>query len=100
VKEALMAHTSDIQHQYGSDKKMKERMVEAIKKAYPLICLNDVNKNSVLAGFNSEDTEKIKALLNQYDKIMQLSDWIERKEVFKINDPELLERLRKEGKIK
>ncbi|MFA5365869.1 MAG: hypothetical protein WC325_11870, partial [Candidatus Bathyarchaeia archaeon] len=49
VKEALMAHTSDIQHQYGSDKKMKERMVEAIKKAYPLICLNDANKNSVLA---------------------------------------------------
>jgi integrase len=55
--------------------------------------------NSV-GGFSSEDNEKIKLLLNDFDKFMQLSDWIEKKEVYRIDDPELLERLRKMGKIK
>jgi site-specific recombinase XerD len=41
VKEALMGHGSNIYHQYGSAKKVEERCVEAMKKAYPLLCLTD-----------------------------------------------------------
>jgi hypothetical protein len=55
--------------------------------------------NSV-GGFSSEDNEKIKLLLSRFDSFIQLSDWIERKEVYRIDDPELLERFRKMGKIK
>ena len=100
VKAALMAHTSGIEHEYGGNRKMVERLTEAMQKAYPFLCLNDSSLDSSrLAGFSGEDAEKMKRLLDQYDKFMQLSDWIERKEVYRINDPELIERLRKEGKI-
>jgi integrase len=41
VKEALMGHCSNIYHQYGSQKKVEERCVEAMKKAFPLLCLTE-----------------------------------------------------------
>ena len=42
VKEALMGHGGgNIYHQYGSAKKVEERCIEAMKKAYPLLCLTD-----------------------------------------------------------
>jgi integrase len=40
VKEAMMGHGGNIQHVYGSAKKLEERCVEAMKKVYPLICLS------------------------------------------------------------
>ncbi|MDR2700312.1 MAG: site-specific integrase [Nitrososphaerota archaeon] len=41
VKEGLMGHGSNIYHQYGSAKKVEERCIESMKKAYPLLCLTD-----------------------------------------------------------
>jgi len=42
VKEALMGHNADkIYHKYGGEVKVAERVVEAMRKVYPLICLTD-----------------------------------------------------------
>lgn len=43
VKEALMGHTADIENEYGSYNKMKQRLVEAVQKVYPLLCVNEYN---------------------------------------------------------
>lgn len=95
VKEALMAHTSDIQHQYGSDKKMQERLVAAIKTAYPFISLSNLANPAELAGFSAEDVEFIKMLRARKDKILKTFDMLERGELVNINDPDLPEKLRK-----
>jgi integrase len=74
VKEAFMGHTSDIQHEYGSQDKMEFRLVEAMKKVYPLVCLNDSYKSYPLAGFSVEDTEKVKKLLERFDDFMAVAE--------------------------
>jgi integrase len=74
TKEALMGHTVDIQFVYGSEKRMCERLVEAMKKVFPLICLSDVYKSSSLAGFSVEDTEKVKKLLERFDDFMAVAE--------------------------
>jgi hypothetical protein len=42
VKEAMMGHAGGIEHQYGGQKKMEARFVEAMKKLYPFISLTNV----------------------------------------------------------
>ena len=39
TKEAMMGHTCDIEHQYGSQKNLERRLVAAMKKVYPTISL-------------------------------------------------------------
>jgi integrase len=46
VKEALMGHGGSIEHQYGSAKKLEERIIEAMRKTYPLLCLTENNPNT------------------------------------------------------
>jgi hypothetical protein len=41
VKEALMGHTGEIEHEYGSYKKLKENCVAAMKKTYPFLALSN-----------------------------------------------------------
>ncbi|MDR0471555.1 MAG: hypothetical protein LBH79_07540 [Nitrososphaerota archaeon] len=41
VKEAMMGHAGGIEHQYGGQKKMEQRFVEAMKKLYPFISLTN-----------------------------------------------------------
>src|ERR1035437_8619583 len=50
TKEALVGHVSNIEQEYGGYSKMVSHLTEAMKKAYPLICLNDAlrNENSVV----------------------------------------------------
>lgn len=100
VKESLMAHASGIEHQYGSQKKMEERLIEAMKQVYPFICLNDVLKNPAeLAGFSVEDIEFIQMLRKRKDKILPVFDMLEAGELVNINDPELPKKLRDKGLI-
>jgi integrase len=56
IKEALMGHTSDIQHQYGSAKRLRIACVQAIKKAYPKFALN---------GYAREEATPIRKELDQ-----------------------------------
>jgi integrase len=39
TKEAMMGHTTDIEHQYGSQKNVERRLIAAMKKVYPTISL-------------------------------------------------------------
>jgi site-specific recombinase XerD len=74
VKEALMGHGSNIYHQYGSEKRVAERCVEAMRKAYPLLCLTD--QNVVLT--DGVDMEKLGKVLDRFDEIMNLLNIMEK----------------------
>ena len=64
VKEALMGHVSSIEHDYGGHNKMVQHLVEAMKKTYPLLCLNDINRVSgPIAGFSPAELEKLRQFL-------------------------------------
>ncbi len=70
VKEALMGHTVDIEHQYGGFNKMVERLTQAMKKVYPLICLTEVQKDIA----SNVDQERLKRLLDNFDVFMELAE--------------------------
>lgn len=98
VKEALMAHTSDISFQYGSEAKMQQRLVEAMQATYPLICLNDANR---VSGANmSEESLKIVNEIGENIAVWrEIVDLVKNKKLVHVDDPELPNRLRKEGKL-
>jgi site-specific recombinase XerD len=101
VKEALMAHSSGIEQEYGGHNKMVSHLVAAMKKVYPLLCLNDLNRVSgSVAGFSPEELEKLKAVLSRYDEVMTIADLVKNGKLMHVDDPELIKRLRDEGKIK
>lgn len=55
VKEALMAHSSDIEHHYGGHNRMVAKLVEAMKRVYPLVCLTEYKvEGAVLNGLSVE----------------------------------------------
>lgn len=84
TKETLMGHgVGDIEQEYGGFKKMVERLTEAMKKVYPLICLNDVNLKNPLVGFDVGQTEKLCRLLDNYDSFMRIAEMLERGELVK-----------------
>jgi hypothetical protein len=65
-----MAHSSGIESAYGGQKKMEEKLVEAMKKVYPLICLNDNNKAGTSVGgrvLSDADWAKLMKLLSRAD---------------------------------
>ena len=74
IKEALMGHVSNIEQHYGGHNKMVVKLIEAMKKVYPLLCLNDSYKSNPLAGFSAEDTEKVKKLLERFDDFMAVAE--------------------------
>jgi integrase len=89
TKEALMGHTSDIEHEYGGHSKMVSRLVEAMKKAYPLLCLNDANKvDSALVGLTKEDIEVFKEIKQDLPRLRELRDLLKSKELVHVDDPE------------
>lgn len=101
VKEALMGHTVGIEHEYGSYKKMVERLVEAVKKVYPLICLNDVNKiDGSLVGLTKQDVENVREIAKNVGVYREVLGLLKAKRLVDVDDPELVKRLRAEGKIK
>jgi hypothetical protein len=101
VKEALMAHSSGIEQEYGGHNKMVSHLVEAMKKTYPLLALNDLNRVSgSIVGFSPAELEKLKAVLVRYDEVMTIADLVKNGKLMHVDDPELIKRLRDEGKIK
>jgi integrase len=100
LKAALMAHTSDIQHQYGSDKKMQENLIKAMQAVYPFICLNDVLRSPAeLAGFSVEDVAELKEFLKNKTEWKALLKLSAQGDLVNIKDPELPKRLRDKGVI-
>ena len=101
TKEALVGHVSNIEQEYGGYNKMVSHLVEAMKKVYPLLCLNDLNRVSgSVAGFSPEELEKLKAVLVRYDEVMTIADLVKNGKLVHIDDPAIIPRLREEGKIK
>jgi hypothetical protein len=101
VKESLMGHTSDIEQEYGGYNRMVGRLVEAIKKVYPLICLNDVNKaDASLVGLTREDLVNVREIAKNIGVYREVLGLLKAKKLVDVDDPELVKRLRAEGKIK
>lgn len=70
IKEALMGHTSDIQHQYGSAKRLKIACIQAMKKAYPKFALNGYAREEAAPMRKEldqlrEDYNQLKALVEK-----------------------------------
>jgi integrase len=63
IKEALMGHVSDIEHEYGGHNKLVINVVEAMKKAYPLLALNGLTRVSTEPQVSKEEFESMKARL-------------------------------------
>jgi hypothetical protein len=99
IKKALMAHTSDIEHEYGGQKKLEEKLVEAMKKVYPLICLNDSRVGGSLVGLSLEDIDAVKELRANLPLYRKLADLAESKKLLYLDDPLLLEKLKQAGKL-
>jgi len=60
LKEALMGHVSGIEHEYGGHNKLVTMIVEAMKKAYPLLTLNGLTRVSTEQQFSKEELESLK----------------------------------------
>jgi integrase len=96
IKKALMAHTSDIEHEYGGQKKLEAKLVEAMKKVYPLICLNDSFKN--VNGFGGVDMAKFNEFLLHLDDFLLIKESIKNGELLDLNNPALTPKLKDELK--
>jgi site-specific recombinase XerD len=85
VKEALMGHVSSIEHEYGGHNKVISHLVEAMKKAYPLLCLNDSNKvDSALVGLTKEDVELFKEMKKELPLLREVRDLLKSRDDGKI----------------
>jgi integrase len=60
LKECLMGHVSAIEHEYGGANRLKVAIVEAMKKAYPLLTLNGLTRVSVEHQVSREELEAVK----------------------------------------
>jgi site-specific recombinase XerD len=101
IKEALMAHNSGIEKEYGGQNKMVAKLTEAMKKVYPLISLTDDYRESASlpSGFSEEDIAGIKMLLANLDGFLEMARLAKEKKLYHIDDPALIKRLKDEGKI-
>jgi hypothetical protein len=101
TKEALIGHVSKIEQEYGGYNKMVSHLIEAMKKTYPLLCLNDLNRvTGEVAGFSPQELEKLKAVLGRYDEVMTIADLVKNGKLMHVDDPELVQKLKAQGKIK
>jgi len=60
IKEALMGHVSNIEHEYGGQNKLIVNVVEAMKKTYPLLTLNGLTRISAEQQVSREELEAVK----------------------------------------
>jgi integrase len=60
IKEALMGHVSNIEHEYGGQNKLIVNVVEAMKKAYPFLTLNGLTRISAGQQASKEELEALK----------------------------------------
>jgi hypothetical protein len=73
---------------------------QSMKKAYPLLCLNDALRNQDSIVLTEETNEKLKALLGMYDELMRMAKLMKEGKLVHINDPDLIPRLKAEGLLK
>jgi integrase len=71
LKEALMGHVSDIEHEYGGHNKLVINIVEAMKKAYPLLTLNGLTRISTDQHVFKEEFEAMK------QRVAEMEQWKE-----------------------
>ncbi len=81
IKEALMAHNSGIEQQYGGHNKMVQHLVVAMKKVYPLVALTNqqvnVDSDSRL-GKLEKDNSVMKKKIEKFEKMLEgLNRWAE-----------------------
>jgi len=77
IKEALMAHNSGIEAEYGGHNRLVEKLVEAMRKVYPLICLNDSNKNvSSTDRFSPEQWKLLEEIMGDLETFRIIRDGI------------------------
>jgi integrase len=75
IKEALMGHVSNIEHEYGGHNKLIVNVTEAMKKAYPLLSLNGLTRVSSESQVSKEEFESMK---KQYEgRMKELQDKLE-----------------------
>jgi flagellar biosynthesis/type III secretory pathway ATPase len=94
-----MAHTSDIEHEYGGQKKLEAKLVEAMKKTYPLICLSNSVFDVGLAGLSAADLESVRELAADVAMYRELRDLFKAGKLVHVDDPELNKKLKEKGKI-
>jgi hypothetical protein len=70
IKEALMGHVSDIEHEYGGANRLKVTIVEAMKKAYPFLTLNGLTRVSTDQHVSKEEFEAMKKQLADFKEEM------------------------------
>jgi len=59
IKEALMGHSSGVEHEYGGQNKLIINVTQAVKKAYPLLALNG-QRVSTEDQISKQDFETLK----------------------------------------
>jgi integrase len=95
IKEALMGHVSDIEHEYGGHNKLIINVVEAMKKAYPLLSLNGLTRVSTEHQVSKEEFESMK---KQYEgRMKELQDKLE--SVDEKIESKIVQELRKHGLV-
>jgi len=72
IKEALMGHVSDIEHEYGGHNKLVINIVEAMKKAYPLLSLNGLTRVSTEQQVSKEEFEAMKERIRELEKTVKM----------------------------
>jgi len=70
IKEALMGHVSDIEHEYGGHNKLVINVVEAMKKAYPLLALNGLSRVSTEHQVSKEEFELMEVRMGELAESM------------------------------
>jgi len=101
IKASLMGHTGDIEHEYGGQNRLEVACVEAMKKAYPFLSLNDTSRVlGSVAGFSAEEIEKLTKVLTRYDEIMGVLERVKNGKLMHVDDPDLIQKLKDQGKIK
>jgi hypothetical protein len=69
IKAALMGHTGDIEHEYGSYKKLTEHCVAAMRGAYPFLCLSDVSRGEgAVRVLSAKEQAQIDMILKALDE--------------------------------
>jgi len=68
IKEALMGHVSDIEHEYGGHNKLVINVVEAMKKTYPLLTLNGLTRVSSEQQVSKEEFEAMQKHIGERDQ--------------------------------
>jgi integrase len=69
TKQAMMGHGGNISHEYGSAKKTEERVVEAMRKAYPLLCLSE--QPVTTSGLNEQVLKEMASMLPALKILLQ-----------------------------